>query len=286
MITDLHTHVWTHPGHLPDEFAQELSKAWGGDPRDNPMLHAPAERHWEDYKDSEAERVVVLGFCSRWLNMHVPNEYVAEYVRQHPERLLGFASVDPHDISPAADLEHAVRDLGLKGLKLGPVYQSFHPMDRRMMPVYRMAQDLGIPVLFHQGTTFLRRAPLKYAHPGQLEEVALAFPDLKMVIAHMGHPWEQETIVVIRKQPNVYADISALGCRPWQFYNSLRLALEYRVLDKLLFGTDYPAFTVRQTIEWCSQVIEMAERVGLPEVPREPLAEIIHRSSLELLGIT
>ena len=80
-----------------------------------------------------------------------------------------------------------------------------------------------------------------------------------MVIAHLGHPWINETLVLIRKNRNMYSDISALYYRPWQFYNALVAAMEYGVLDRLLFGSDYPFTTPQSTIGGAPQVNEMAE---------------------------
>ena len=128
----------------------------------------------------------------------------------------------------------------------------------------------GLPIMFHQGTTFPRKAPLKYANPVLLEEIALRFPDLKMIIAHLGHPWEAETIVLIRKQPNVFSDISGLFYRPWQFYNSLRLAVEYGVVDKLLFGTDYPVATFEETVEGLHHVVPAFPRDAAASASRRP----------------
>ena len=100
-----------------------------------------------------------------------------------------------------------------------------------------------MPVLIHQGTTFCENVSLELANPVLLQPLALRFPRLRMVIAHMGHPWIAETLVLIRKHRHLYSDISALYYRPWQFYNALIMAMEYGVLDRLLFGTDYPFTT-------------------------------------------
>ncbi|MEM2904191.1 MAG: amidohydrolase family protein, partial [Candidatus Bathyarchaeia archaeon] len=118
-----------------------------------------------------------------------------------------------------------------------------------------------------------------------LERVALAFPDLRIVIAHMGHPWERDTIVLIRKQPNVYADISALFYRPWQFYNTLVLCDEYGQLHKLFFGSDYPVTTPQESIEKIRRINAQVEGTSLPRVPHEALEEIINRDSLSILGV-
>ena len=113
--------------------------------------------------------------------------------------------------------------------------------------------------------------------------IMLGTPELKIVIAHLGHPWERDTIVLIRKQPNIYADISALYYRPWQFYNSLRLAKEYGVWDKLLFGTDYPATTVESTIKGLYSICELAKKANLPPIEEKEVESLINIDSLKLL---
>ena len=93
----------------------------------------------------------------------------------------------------------------------------------------KMAEALGVPVLIHQGTTFCENVSLELANPVLLQPLALQFPRLRMVIAHLGHPWIAETLVLIRKHRHLYSDISALYYRPWQFYNALVMAMEYGV---------------------------------------------------------
>ena len=115
--------------------------------------------------------------------------------------------------------------------------------------------------------------------------MALEFPELKLVIAHLGHPWMDDTIVLIRKQPNMFADISGLFYRPWQYYNSLRLAVEYGVSHKLLFGTDYPIAGFDETLEGLRSVVRLSEEMRLPSLPRELPDEILNRDTLGLLGL-
>ena len=95
-------------------------------------------------------------------------------------------------------------------------------------------------MLLHTGTTFISQAPLECTLPRHLDAVATRFPRVKIIMAHLGHPYEGECIVVARKHPNIYADISAIHYRPFQLYQSLMLVQEYGVWHKLLFGTGLP----------------------------------------------
>ncbi|HUR09529.1 MAG TPA: amidohydrolase family protein, partial [Nonomuraea sp.] len=178
-----------------------------------------------------------------------------------------------------------VHQLGMKGMKLGPNYQNFDPLGKPAFRVYEAAQRLGLPIVFHQGTSPVRDAPIRYAHPLVMDEVAIAFPELRIVMAHMGHPWHIDTFAVIRKHPHVYADVSANFYRPWQQYHGLLLATEWNVLDKLVFGSDYPVATPQETIDGLLTVNRFTPGTSLPRVPEHKLHEIINRDTLALLGI-
>ena len=106
-----------------------------------------------------------------------------------------------------------------------------------------------------------------------------------MVIAHLGHPWIDDTLVLIRKQPNFYADISALHYRPWQFYNALITAKEYGVLDKLLFGSDYPFTTPEASIDALRNFNKLVEGTNLPRLATEDIERLITSPALEYLGL-
>jgi predicted TIM-barrel fold metal-dependent hydrolase len=151
--------------------------------------------------------------------------------------------------------------------------------------VYAAAQRLSLPIVFHQGTSPMRTAPLRYAHPLVMDEIAMAFPELRVVMAHIGHPWHADTIAVIRKHPHVYADVSAQFFRPWSQYHALRLATEWGVLDKLLLGSDYPVATPQETIDGLLAAVDVAQRGCLPPLDRDALQAIVHRDSLAALGL-
>jgi len=287
VIVDVHTHLMWYPEHVSEEYAQaalasklvKLRTSGGLANARSLDLHsydARPEDHWEVAQ--QVDRVVVFGLRAPKAGIDVPNEVIAEYAAAHPDRVVGWASVDPNAPDCVAQLEHAVRELGLRGLKLGPVYQHFDPTDRRHCPLWAKAVELGIPTIWHQGTTFPRDAPLKWASPIQLEEIALAFPELVMIVAHLGHPWETETIVTIRKQPNMYADVSAIHYRPWRMWQALVTAQEYGVEHKLLFGSDYPSGRPADVIAGLRSVNDLVEGTRLPRVRDETVEAILHRN--------
>lgn len=229
MIVDTHTHLWAG-SHLGEPFRSEIRGSGGA------RVEVTSEPTDHLVGTSAADVIFVLGFSASHIGVVVPNDYIADYVRQHPHRLIGYASVDPIRSDALEEFERATRDLGLKGLKLAPAYQNCHPLDDRLMRLYQRAEELAIPVTIHMGTTPHPSAPLEFGRPIHVDEIARSFPNLRLVIAHVAHPWEPEALVVIRKHPNIYADISALVYRPFQLYHTLRLAQEYAVTEKLLLG--------------------------------------------------
>jgi hypothetical protein len=128
-------------------------------------------------------------------------------------------------------------------------------------------------------------APLDCTLPRLWDDIAARFPDVRMIMAHVGHPWSEECLVTIRKHPNLFADISALFYRPWQFYNMLILAQEYKVTHKLLFGTDYPFAKSGESIEGLKNANQFTAGTSLPRVSQETIDGILNRDSLKLLGI-
>ncbi|TLS52384.1 amidohydrolase [Paenibacillus antri] len=278
MIFDCHTHLFG-PGMVSGPTDAAIKRAWG------PDMHivATPEQHRANLEGFDG--AIVLAMAAGATGLVVPNEYVASYCAEAPTRLFGFASVDPNDPNAVSDFETAVRELGLKGLKLGPIYQNFYPDRPEHFPLYAKAEELNVPILWHQGTSFVPEGYLDASRPAMLDPIARTFPRLKMIVAHMGHPWVDECISLVRKHPNLYMDLSALASRPWQYYNALVSATEYGVTDKILFGSDYPFFTTRQTVDALQRVDDLAEGTRLPRVPERALEAILHRDTPGLLGL-
>ena len=289
MIIDVHTHTPTHRDAVP---ADEVvwNTAW------RPDRPVAANVSWADYAGMLDEAHVDVAITcliasepgSTGLDIREQarvNDQTAAFVASDPGRLIGFSSVHPDAPNALEELERASGDLGLKGIKLGPNYQNFEPLSPSALRVYEWAQAHRQPILFHQGTSPIRAAPLRYAHPLVMDEIAIRFPELRIVMAHIGHPWQADTIAVIRKHPHVYADVSANFYRPWSFYSAMRIATEWNVLPKLLLGSDYPIATTAETIAGLRALNDIPKASGLPRIPEDAIEAIIERDSLALLGL-
>ena len=288
MIVDVHSHTPTHRHPVPTD--QILSSGhW------RPDRVVVATTSWDDYEAAfeqvDVSVVFNIAVDDPLRDTGIPtdpariNEATAEFVAAAPDRRIGFLSVNPLRPGALGEAERCRSELGLAGIKLGPNYQIFDPLCNAAHELYAYAAEAGLPILFHQGASPVREAPLRYAHPLVMDEIAIAHPELRVVMAHMGHPWQRETIVTIRKHPHVYADISALFYRPWSFYEGLRLATEWDVLGKLLFGSDFPIITPAETIAGLRAVNAVIEGTKLPPVPMDSIESIIHADALTSLGL-
>ncbi len=289
MLVDIHTNLFWYPDHLSDEFVDASWEAKKAKMRLTPDVHCDVDdqtyRHNFDCRPEQllaatqgCDRVIVFGIVAPFTGVQVDQNVIAEFARAHSDRFEGWCSVDPNDPACVEQLEHYVRDLGLRGLKLGPIYQNFDPQDPRHLPLFRKAEALGIPINWHQGTSFVRQGPLKYANPVLLEDIAIACPELRMIISHMGHPWEDECCVLIRKHRHLYADTSALHYRPLRHYQAFMTALEYGVEHKLIFGSDFPSATPEQAIAGLWKVNHVVARTGFPVFPEEAIHRIIYEN--------
>jgi predicted TIM-barrel fold metal-dependent hydrolase len=221
--------------------------------------YIPAEEYLTTMDDLGVEKMVILGKdygkLGDRLQSNLPDEQVSDFVKAHPDRFIGFTAAHP-DRSEKENLERierAVNNLGLKGIKLNP-HSGFYPNDERLYPVYAKATELGIPVLVHTGV----KSPtdgtrVKYCRPVYLDDVAVDFPDLTLIIAHAGYPWVEETIMVGLYAGNVFVDISTL--------NQIEAAFGYEVVlptlqkltsslgsQRVLFGSDW-VYNLQETIQ-------------------------------------
>jgi predicted TIM-barrel fold metal-dependent hydrolase len=295
MIIDVHTHTPAFRGAVPEDRVVMNTK-W------RPDRSVKATTSWDDYFAAQgpADKSIVFGIAwhpgasdydgisgdsDGWYKGNV-NDACATFVRARPDRLIGCMALHPYDANCLDEFERCRTELDMRGIKLGANYQNFDPLEARALVIYERAQRHGLPILFHQGTSPVREAPIRLSYPLLMDEIAIRYPDLKIIMAHVGHPWQVDTCVVIRKHPNVYADVSANFYRPFSFWEQMIKATEWNVLDKLLFGTDFPVTTVEETIEKLRDVNKIVEGTQLPRVPEEKIEAIIHRDALALLGLS
>lgn len=274
--------------HVHPSTAEYLDAAMGEfTPACETYFRRSLDRRSVDAMADELRAVDVLGVLLAWdAETHtgllpVTNDFVAGCVREHPDAFLGFASVDPHKGDDAvAELERAVRELGLRGLKLHPSAQAFRPDDRAVYPIWETAAALRIPVTVHTGTTGLGAGMrggggivLGWSRPIHLDPVAADFPDLQIVMAHPAWPWQDEQLAVLQHKPNTWIDLS--GWSPRRFAPELVRALRGPLGDRALFGTDYPFLTHPQWLDaWAT--------LGLPDDVTE---RVLLRNAQRLLGL-
>jgi uncharacterized protein len=275
VLFDTHTNLMWYPDHLSDEFVEFAWEAKRAKMRLSPDVYfAGSENPQANAFDSrpdqlleataEAHRVIVFGIRAPFCGINADQELIARFVREHSDRLIGWCSVDPNDPDCVEQLDYYVNHLGFRGLKCSPIYQNWNPQDPAHLPLFRRA--------------FVRPGPLKYANPILLEDIALACPGLRIVIAHMGHPWEDECVVLIRKHPNLYANISALHYRPLRHYQAYMTAIEYGVEHKLIFGSDFPSATPAQVIAGQWKVNDVVHGTNLPRIPWEVIHNILYEN--------
>lgn len=277
-LIDWHMHVW-RTEHLGRQWGPQLQARYRepiGDMASFEQIDAARE-------EGGVEAAVVIALKSRMLELDIPNEFIAEYVQLHPESTVGIASVDPNDNNAVDELRYAVNTLGLQGLKLSPPYQGFHPHSPEAWRVFQAADDLGLPVIFHQGAVFTRGGTLEYANPILLDKVARTFNNIRIVFAHVGQPWFTEVVAMMYKHQNMFADISARFHRPWQLHNILLAARDYGVTDRILFGTDFPVLRPRFCVDQLRRINELTED-RLPPLSAELIDEIIYERPLSLVG--
>lgn len=291
MIVDCHTHIWQSP--------EQLGTALLGDPAslvqgNNARLGGKNLQLWRsipsgdpDHHFAQTQTVsasIVLGFKSRYLRAEIPNRFIADYIRRAPERLIGFAGIDPCDRTAIDELRTAKVLMGLRGLTISPANQDFHPSDTRAMRLYAEADRLKMPIMIHPASAYSQASKLDYAQPYLLDEVARSFPKVPIIVSQLGYPFVEQTIMLLSKHANVFADISGLPGRPWAAYTALLNAYQANVFDKLLFGSDFPYTNASECIEALYSLAHFSQ-AGLPLIPREAIRGIIERNALPLLGL-
>ena len=276
-MIDVHTHC-----HLPEHWGGEWRRNW------QPVYgHEYAERTPEQYDEAMSAAGVnlafVFGMRATRAGVITPNEYVQWFCAQTQTDTVGFMALDLGDPDVLDQLADGVRR-GLRGVKLYPVLAHFDPRDTAHDPFFRAATEAGLIVLWHMGATPSPEGRLELSNPLLVDDVARRHPDLRQIIAHLGHPWQRETMVVLRKNRNVFGDVSASWARPLDGYLALARAQEWNVVPKLLFGSDYPLWTPAEAAAGLRELAAMRP-AGLPHIRGETVDWLIDGDPREALGL-
>jgi predicted TIM-barrel fold metal-dependent hydrolase len=245
---DIHTHAEASCRQPFDtyrvEFDEALDKYFGGVKR--PTI-AETVAYYRERRlglvmftvDSESE----IG------RRRIPNEEVADAARENADMMIAFASIDPHKGRMGArEARRLIAEHGVRGFKFHPTVQGFEPFDRMAWPLYEVIAEHRLPAIFHTGNTGMGAGlrcggglKLQYSNPMLLEDVAIAFPDIEIVLAHPSWPWQDEALALAMHKPNVWIDLS--GWSPKYFPQQLVKYANTLLRDRVLFGSDFPLIT-------------------------------------------
>jgi predicted TIM-barrel fold metal-dependent hydrolase len=166
---------------------------------------------------------------------------------------IGVCTINPLKYKPEelVKIEEDIKKGIFKAIKLFPGYEYFFPNQKECNPVYELAEKLKVPVLFHTGDTNDPKSKVKYAHPLNVDDVAVSFPKVNFVLCHLGNPWIMDAVEVLYKNKNAYADLSGFVAGKGdlifkKYYKGRQKAMmegifyEFSNVEKLMFGTDYP----------------------------------------------
>ncbi|MGE5116941.1 MAG: amidohydrolase family protein [Betaproteobacteria bacterium] len=242
---DIHTHAEVSCWNPFDAYGEEYDRAADKYFRSNrrPTI-AESVTHYRE------RRIGLVMFSvdaeSNLGRRRIPNEEIAQAAHDNADILIAFASIDPHKGKLGArEARRLVEEQGVRGFKFHPTVQGFHPNDRMAWPIYEVVAEHRLPAIFHSGHSGIGSGMrcggglrLEYSNPMHLDDVAIAFPDMQIVIAHPSWPWQDEALSVAMHKPNVWIDLS--GWSPKYFPPQLVQYANTLLKDRVLFGSDWP----------------------------------------------
>ncbi len=250
---DVHTHAEEPCNHARDDGYNEFQAgmaAYFKNPAGMDGMLPTVEQTAAYYRERKIGAVIFPVDAERETGFRrYSNEEVAEIATANDDILIPFASIDPWKGKMAArEARRLVRDFGVRGFKFHPTFQGFWPNDRMAYPFYEVLEEEGVVALFHTGQTGVGSGMpggmgmrLKYSNPMAIDDVAVDFPDLRIIMAHPSFPWQEEALSVAQHKPNVYIDLS--GWSPKYFPEVLVRYSNSILKKKILFGSDWPAIT-------------------------------------------
>lgn len=243
MIIDVHTHLNNYHEDKVLPIQESLDNLMG------------------QMQENKVDHSLIL--TSYKVNEHRPSvKAVVEATRDIKElSVVAGISYLHYKVKDLQEIADYLKDGQIKGLKLYPGYEPFYPHDKRLQVVYELAIEYDVPVMFHSGDTYSPKGKVRYAHPLHIDDVAVDFPEMKIVICHVGNPWIRDCMEVVYKNQNVYADFSGLvlGNFSDKFERYMRGQLEEMILYAgepayLLYGTDWPISSMKSYLTFMKQL--------------------------------
>jgi predicted TIM-barrel fold metal-dependent hydrolase len=266
MIIDAHFHINLYPEHFgKDSAEQNLPKGinwWTGKPWTLPDMNMPAEKAIGFMDRAGVDKACLFGNAQMRSGWIVPTEFIAEAVRAYPERFIGFIMPNPHGgLKTVREIEKYVKEDGFKGVKLIASYNEIRFNDRVLWPYFEICQELGVAVAIHTGWGPYAYHKYELNNVDNLHEPAGAFPDVNFIACHAGFFQSEEMVGIMAKLPNVYCDFAYWGFAPIdKLARTLVWGKQLGVLDRMLFGTDFP---------WEDPAAEIARFRRMPEYTRK-----------------
>jgi predicted TIM-barrel fold metal-dependent hydrolase len=270
---DVHVHL-EHTGEQTEADKKAAAYFKGGADRDPTVM--------ADYYRSRNMAFVVFTVDEQLTGMpRRSNDEVAQYAADNADVAIAFASINPHRGADGVREARRLVESGMvRGLKLHPPIQEFHPNDRLAYPLYEVFADARLPVVFHTGHSGIGTGMRggggirqKYGNPMPIDDVAVDFPDMPIIMAHPSFPWQDEAISVCLHKPQVYIDLS--GWSPKYFSPTLVQYANSLLKTKVLFGSDYPMLTPDR---W------LADFAALP-IKDEVRPLILKENAIRLFGL-
>lgn len=292
MIIDTHFHLNLYPEHFGKDSAEKnLPKGinwWTGEEWALNDMNMPPELAIELMDRTGIDKACVLGNAQMKTGWVVPTEFIAQAVQDHPDRFIGFVMPNPRGgLKTVREIEYYVTEHGFKGLKLIASYNEVPFNDHMLWPYFELCQDLNVPVAIHTGWGPYAYHKFAMQDPDDLHEAAESFPDLKIIVAHCGIFWSEQVIGLMMKFPNFYADFAYWGFLPIEkLARTLVWGKHVGVLDRLLFGTDFPWEDPAAEIARFRRMPEYTRQYGLePYIDEEDVDALLGLNAAKLLKI-
>jgi predicted TIM-barrel fold metal-dependent hydrolase len=243
-VIDCHVHLNHYDGTQVDTLENRIAK----------LLHA--------MEDNNIRHSIILS--SYKVDQDRPSTLqLLKNTEKHRDSLsvvAGF-SIDGHNEDDFQNCRKWLKDGLIKGMKLYCGYEHYYPYDERYQQIYDLCIEFGVPVMIHTGDTFSSKGKLRFAHPLNIDEVAVDNPELKIIICHLGNPWIQDCQEVLYKNKNVYADISGLVLGKFsEFYENLMVDKVTQLVNYagepryLLYGTDWPISDMQSYLNFTAKL--------------------------------